>query len=79
MDEARRPHKPKRPEKSQCRSDKTDEHKGAKAQRISWSWSDRLLVMSDGRLVHETTPATADLALVGQFMAGFDQHGQQPA
>lgn len=41
--------------------------------------SDRLLVMSDGRLVHETTPATADLARVGQFMAGHDHHKERAA
>ncbi|MFM7753753.1 MAG: ABC transporter ATP-binding protein [Cyanobium sp.] len=34
------------------------------------SLSDRLLVMSDGRFVHETTPASADLALIGRAMAG---------
>jgi general nucleoside transport system ATP-binding protein len=32
--------------------------------------ADRVLVMSDGRIVHETTPATADMRTVGQFMAG---------
>lgn len=32
--------------------------------------SDRLLVISDGRFVHETTPATADLSLLGRSMAG---------
>lgn len=32
--------------------------------------SDRLLVMSEGSFVHETTPATADLALIGRSMAG---------
>jgi simple sugar transport system ATP-binding protein len=32
--------------------------------------ADRVLVMSEGRIVHETTPSTADLRTVGQFMAG---------
>ena len=32
--------------------------------------SDRMVVMSGGRLVYETTPAQADIALVGQHMAG---------
>jgi simple sugar transport system ATP-binding protein len=32
--------------------------------------SDRLVVMSNGRAVHETTPSQADLSVIGQFMAG---------
>jgi general nucleoside transport system ATP-binding protein len=32
--------------------------------------SDRLLVMSDGRIVYETTPQAADLTVIGRFMAG---------
>jgi simple sugar transport system ATP-binding protein len=32
--------------------------------------SDRLLVMSEGRLVHATTPAEADLFILGRYMAG---------
>jgi simple sugar transport system ATP-binding protein len=32
--------------------------------------SDRLLVISDGRIVHETTPAAADLTTIGRHMAG---------
>jgi ABC-type uncharacterized transport system ATPase subunit len=32
--------------------------------------SDRLLVISDGRIVHETTPAKADLTTIGRHMAG---------
>jgi simple sugar transport system ATP-binding protein len=36
--------------------------------------ADRLLVMSDGRIVHETTPALADMRVVGQFMAGHAAH-----
>ena len=32
--------------------------------------SDRILVMFEGRVVHETTPATADLTVIGRFMAG---------
>jgi general nucleoside transport system ATP-binding protein len=32
--------------------------------------SDRLVVMFEGRLVHETTPGAADLAVIGRFMAG---------
>jgi general nucleoside transport system ATP-binding protein len=31
---------------------------------------DRLLVMSEGRLVYETTPAEADLSVLGRYMAG---------
>jgi general nucleoside transport system ATP-binding protein len=36
--------------------------------------SDRILVLSEGRLVHETTPLTADLAIIGQHMAGHGNH-----
>jgi ABC-type uncharacterized transport system ATPase subunit len=32
--------------------------------------SDRLVVMSDGRIVYETTPAEADLTEIGRHMAG---------
>jgi general nucleoside transport system ATP-binding protein len=32
--------------------------------------ADRILVMSEGRIVHETLRADLDLAVVGQFMAG---------
>jgi simple sugar transport system ATP-binding protein len=32
--------------------------------------SDRLMVMFEGRIVHATTPATADPATLGRFMAG---------
>ena len=32
--------------------------------------SDRILVMSDGRLVYETPIATADVQTIGQHMAG---------
>jgi general nucleoside transport system ATP-binding protein len=32
--------------------------------------SDRLLVMFEGRIVHETAPATADLTVIGRYMAG---------
>ncbi len=32
--------------------------------------SDRVVVISGGKLVHETTPATADMTRIGQFMAG---------
>ncbi len=32
--------------------------------------SDRLVVMFEGRIVHETTPGTADLAVIGRYMAG---------
>jgi general nucleoside transport system ATP-binding protein len=35
-----------------------------------FSLSDRILVMSGGRIVHETPIATADLATVGRHMAG---------
>ena len=31
--------------------------------------ADRVLVMSEGRVVHETTPGQADMRVVGQFMA----------
>jgi ABC-type uncharacterized transport system ATPase subunit len=31
--------------------------------------ADRIFVMSDGRLVHETTPRDADLAVIGRQMA----------
>jgi ABC-type uncharacterized transport system ATPase subunit len=32
--------------------------------------ADRIAVLSGGRIVHETTPRTADLAVLGQHMAG---------
>jgi simple sugar transport system ATP-binding protein len=32
--------------------------------------SDRIVVMSEGRLVHETPVETADLGLIGRHMAG---------
>jgi len=32
--------------------------------------SDRIVVMFEGRVVHETTPETADLTVIGRFMAG---------
>jgi simple sugar transport system ATP-binding protein len=32
--------------------------------------SDRLLVMSQGAFVHETTPEKADIRTIGQHMAG---------
>jgi simple sugar transport system ATP-binding protein len=32
--------------------------------------SDRLLVISEGRIVYETTPAAADLLVLGRYMAG---------
>jgi ABC-type uncharacterized transport system ATPase subunit len=32
--------------------------------------SDRVLVMSEGEVVHETTPETADVTQMGKFMAG---------
>ena len=32
--------------------------------------SDRLVVMSDGQIVHETTPEGADLTAIGRYMAG---------
>jgi len=32
--------------------------------------SDRLLVMFEGRVVYETTPASADLTVIGRYMAG---------
>jgi simple sugar transport system ATP-binding protein len=34
--------------------------------------SDRVLVMSEGRVVHETTPETADVTVMGRFMAGHE-------
>jgi simple sugar transport system ATP-binding protein len=36
--------------------------------------SDRVLVMSEGRVVYETTPAAADLRVIGRHMAGAQQH-----
>jgi general nucleoside transport system ATP-binding protein len=38
--------------------------------------ADRILVLSEGKLVHETTPANADLARIGACMAG---HAITPA
>jgi general nucleoside transport system ATP-binding protein len=38
--------------------------------------ADRIFVMSDGQLVHETTPEQADIAEIGRRMAG---HHQPPA
>lgn len=38
--------------------------------------SDRVLVISGGRIVHETTPAQADLQTIGRFMAG-DRDGDK--
>jgi general nucleoside transport system ATP-binding protein len=35
--------------------------------------SDRILVVSEGRIVHETTAAAADVAVIGRFMAGHSQ------
>jgi len=32
--------------------------------------ADRILVVSDGRIVHETTAAAADVAVIGRHMAG---------
>ena len=32
--------------------------------------SDRILVMSEGKIVHETSAAAADRAVIGQHMAG---------
>ena len=32
--------------------------------------SDRIVVMFEGQIVHETTPAGADLTVIGRFMAG---------
>ena len=32
--------------------------------------SDRIVVMFEGQVVHETTPADADLTVIGRFMAG---------
>jgi ABC-type uncharacterized transport system ATPase subunit len=37
--------------------------------------ADRILVLSDGKLVHETTPENADLGRIGQCMAG---HAEPP-
>jgi ABC-type uncharacterized transport system ATPase subunit len=34
--------------------------------------SDRIVVMSDGRAVHETPIATADLHVIGRHMAGHE-------
>ena len=35
--------------------------------------ADRIFVISEGRLVHETTPAEADIAVIGRKMAGHHQ------
>ncbi len=35
--------------------------------------ADRILVMSEGRIVYETTPAAADVHHIGEFMAGHDR------
>jgi ABC-type uncharacterized transport system ATPase subunit len=32
--------------------------------------SDRILVMSEGRIAHEASAGHADVAVIGQFMAG---------
>jgi ABC-type uncharacterized transport system ATPase subunit len=37
--------------------------------------ADRIFVMSEGKLVHETTPREADLSLIGKQMAGHAAHG----
>jgi ABC-type uncharacterized transport system ATPase subunit len=39
--------------------------------------ADRVLVMSEGRIVHETKPAAADVRVIGEFMAGH-HHAVQP-
>src|SRR5262249_54302129 len=35
-----------------------------------FAMSDRVLVMSEGRIVHESPIASADVAVIGRFMAG---------
>jgi ABC-type uncharacterized transport system ATPase subunit len=32
--------------------------------------SDRIVVMFEGQIVHETTPVDANLTVIGRFMAG---------
>ena len=39
--------------------------------------SDRLCVMFDGQIVYETDPKQADLAMIGQYMAGKGSHDQK--
>jgi simple sugar transport system ATP-binding protein len=41
--------------------------------------SDRIVVMSEGRLVHETSAASADQQVIGRFMAGHVDDGAVPA
>ncbi|HEY0708752.1 MAG TPA: ABC transporter ATP-binding protein [Polyangia bacterium] len=36
--------------------------------------SDRILVMSEGRVAYETTPEFADVRVIGSFMAGHHEH-----
>ena len=36
-----------------------------------WLWR-TIFVISEGRLVHETTPAAADLVIIGRKMAGHE-------
>jgi hypothetical protein len=35
--------------------------------------------MSEGHIVHETTPSTADMRLIGQFMAGHHAESREEA
>ena len=35
-----------------------------------FSLADRILVVSEGKIVHETTAAAADVAVIGRHMAG---------
>jgi ABC-type uncharacterized transport system ATPase subunit len=41
--------------------------------------ADRVLVMSEGRIVHECTPDGADVRVIGEFMAGHARHTQAPS
>lgn len=41
--------------------------------------SDRILVMTDGAIVHATDAACADRAELGRWMAGHGQHAETPA
>jgi ABC-type uncharacterized transport system ATPase subunit len=41
--------------------------------------ADRVLVMSDGHIVHETRPAAADVRVIGKFMAGHAHGGDAQA
>ena len=41
--------------------------------------SDRILVIHDGEINHETVPAAAERQVLGRYMAGTEQAAQQVA